>query len=207
MSTPVTTIEPDDNLAFAEELMTVERVRHLPVLDGELVVGLLSHRDILLASESILRRSAVDHDLERKRKARVNEVMRGSVDTIGPDDDAADAADLMLTQKIGCLPVVDEARRLLGIVTDADFVKMARDGLRAGRITQPARQAMARASAPRARPPLAKGTAKAAATAARGAKTIATKKGTATKVVPKIPAKVTPRKGAATRKAPTRRSA
>ncbi|MDC0748517.1 CBS domain-containing protein [Polyangium mundeleinium] len=210
MSTPVTTLEPDDNLAFAEELMTVERVRHLPVLDGDVLVGILSHRDIVAASESILKKPAADQDLERKRKASVREVMRKSVDTIGLDEDAADAADLMLTEKIGCLPVVDESRRLLGIVTDADFMAMARDALRAGKITRAAKQPVARASArTRTRPSLAKGTAKSAATATatRGAKTIASKKGMATKIVPKVSVKAHARKGAATRKAPTRRSA
>ncbi len=68
MSTPVTTLEPDDNLAYAEELMTVERVRHLPVLDGEVLVGLLSHRDIVAAGSSILKTPAGDQDLEMKRK-------------------------------------------------------------------------------------------------------------------------------------------
>jgi len=193
MSTPVTTLEPDDNLAFAEELMTVERVRHLPVLDGELLVGLLSHRDILLASESLLKKSAVDQDLERKRKTAVREVMRGSVDTISPNDDAADAADFMLTEKIGCLPVVDEQHRLLGIVTDADFVTLARDALRAGKITK-AKQPAVQAST-------------ATATAARGAQKIASKKGTVTKIVPKVPAQATTRKGMAPRRTPTRRSA
>ncbi|HVK64869.1 MAG TPA: CBS domain-containing protein [Polyangium sp.] len=209
MSAPVSTLELGDNILFAEELMTVERIRHLPVLDGDVLVGLLSHRDILEATGRVLEKLPADDAAAAKRKTCVRHVMRGSVDTIGPDDDPADAADIMLTQKIGCLPVVDEEHRLLGIVTDADFVAMARDALRAGKITRAAKQPVARAPArTRTRPSLAKGTTKAAATtAARGAKTIASKKGTATKIVPKVSVKAHARKGAATRKAPTRRSA
>jgi len=209
MSAPVSTLELGDNILFAEELMTVERIRHLPVLDGDVLVGLLSHRDILEATGRVLEKLPADDAAAAKRKTCVRHVMRGSVDTIGPDDDPADAADIMLTQKIGCLPVVDEEHRLLGIVTDADFVAMARDALRAGKITRAAKQLVARAPArTRTRPSLAKGTTKAAATtAARGAKTIASKKGTATKIVPKVSVKPHARKGATTRKAPTRRSA
>ncbi|MDI3286527.1 CBS domain-containing protein [Polyangium sp. 15x6] len=211
MSAPVSTLELGDNILFAEELMTVERVRHLPVLDGDVLVGLLSHRDLLAATGRVLDKLPADDMAEAKRKTCVRHVMRGSVDTIGPDDDAADAADIMLTQKIGCLPVVDEAHRLIGIVTDSDFVTMARDALRTGKITQATKQpVVVRApSTPRPRPSLAKGTAKVAASAAsaRGVKTIASKKGTATKIVPKISTKARVRKGAAPRKAPTRRSA
>ncbi|MDI1448221.1 CBS domain-containing protein [Polyangium sp. 6x1] len=211
MSAPVSTLELGDNILFAEELMTVERVRHLPVLDGDVLVGLLSHRDLLAATGRVLEKLSADDAAEAKRKTCVRHVMRGSVDTIGPDDDAAEAADIMLTQKIGCLPVVDEAHRLLGIVTDSDFVTMARDALRAGRITQAvAKRPVVRAPATtRQRPSLVKGTAKVAATAKvpRGAKTIASKKGTATKIVPKVSTKVRARKGATPRKAPTRHRA
>ncbi|MDI1481922.1 CBS domain-containing protein [Polyangium sp. y55x31] len=203
MSAPVSTLELGDNILFAEELMTVERVRHLPVLDGDVLVGLLSHRDLLAATGRVLDKLPADDMAEAKRKTCVRHVMRGSVDTIGPEDDAADAADIMLTQKIGCLPVVDEGHRLLGIVTDSDFVTMARDALRAGKITQAAKLPVVRAPATtRPRPKVA-----ASATSARGVKTIASKKGTATKIVPKISTKARVRKGAATRKAPTRRSA
>lgn len=200
MSAPVSTLELGDNIQFAEELMTVERVRHLPVLDGDVLVGLLSHRDLLAATGRVLDKLPADDMAEAKRKTCVRHVMRGSVDTIGPEDDAADAADIMLTQKIGCLPVVDEAHRLLGIVTDSDFVTMARDALRAGKITPASKQPVVRAPAT-TRPKVT-----ASATSARGVKTIASTKGTATKIVPKISTKARVRKGA-TRKAPTRRSA
>jgi CBS domain-containing membrane protein len=154
MSTPVTTLEPTDNLAFAEELMNVERVRHLPVVDGDVLVGLLSNRDVLAASISVLNNPAEEEDLERKRKVQVRELMRGSVETIGPDEDAVKAADVLLTQKVGSLPVVDEHYRLLGIVTEADFVALARNALATGKLaprlpipTASTRQAPAKAPA------------------------------------------------------------
>jgi CBS domain-containing membrane protein len=58
---------------------------------------------------------------------RVKEVMSSSVVTIGPHEPLANAARLMLENKIGCLPVVD-GEKLLGILTESDFVKLALEG-------------------------------------------------------------------------------
>ena len=132
MTTPVATLEPNDNLAFAEELMTVERVRHLPVVDADVLVGILSHRDILAAAIPITKDPSSEQDVEAKRKVRVDEVMHHDVETIGPDDDAVKAADILLAQKVGSLPVVDERHHLKGIVTESDFVSIAREALATG---------------------------------------------------------------------------
>lgn len=132
MTTPVTTLEPNDNLAFAEELMTVERVRHLPVVDGDVLVGILSHRDIVAAAIPLENDPSVEQDLAAKRKVRVDDVMHHDVETIGPDDDAVKAADILLAQKVGSLPVVDARHHLMGIVTESDFVSIAREALATG---------------------------------------------------------------------------
>jgi CBS domain-containing protein len=132
MTTPVTTLEPNDNLAFAEELMTVERVRHLPVVDGDVLVGIISQRDIAAASIPLTQDPSTEQDLAAKRKVRVDEVMHHDVETIHPDDDAVKAADILLQQKVGSLPVIDERHHLMGILTEADFVTIARDALAHG---------------------------------------------------------------------------
>jgi CBS domain-containing protein len=133
MTTPVTTVDPSDTVAFADELMRVERVRHLPVVDGDVLVGLLAQRDIFSASIPLMKDPSDEEDFEAKRKVAVREVMRGGLETVGPDDDAMGAADILLTQKIGCLPVVDERHHLIGIVTEADFVRWARHMLAQGK--------------------------------------------------------------------------
>lgn len=131
MSAPPVTVDRTDTLAFAEELMTVEHIRHLPVADGDVLVGLLSHRDIVAASISTLSEPSEEDDLELKRKVEVGQVMHGEVETVTPETSAARAAETMLSQKLGCLPVIDERHHLLGIVTSADFVRLARDMLSA----------------------------------------------------------------------------
>lgn len=132
MTTPVATLEPNDNLAFAEELMTVERVRHLPVVDGDVLVGILSQRDIAAASIPLTQDPSTEQDVAAKRKVRVDEVMHHDVETVHPDDDAIAAADILLLQKVGALPVVDERQHLMGILTQADYVAIARDALAKG---------------------------------------------------------------------------
>jgi len=89
--------------------------------DGELV-GLVSHRDL---ARGILGRIddvpiGVEEDILRRR--RVGEIMVTEPETVEPDARLRDAAEIMLEDKIGCLPVV-EGTRLVGILTEADFVR------------------------------------------------------------------------------------
>jgi CBS domain-containing protein len=102
------TLEPQQALDDAERIMRSERIRHLPVVSAEgAIVGLLTQRDLLRARSS--------------PGARLADAMTKAVRTIGPDTPALAAAQLMLDQKFGCLPVV-EGDRLVGIVTEADFL-------------------------------------------------------------------------------------
>ena len=59
------------------------------------------------------------------RGVSVHEIMLSNVRTADPDDDAIDAGRVILEGKIGCLPVVTDGDRLVGIITEADFVELA----------------------------------------------------------------------------------
>ncbi len=97
--------------------MNVERIRHLPVVDGDVLVGLLSQRDLLAASISTLSNPSEEDDLELKRQFDVTRLMRGIVETATPESPIDKAAEILLEQKIGCVPVIDERHHLVGIVT------------------------------------------------------------------------------------------
>lgn len=114
MTREVVSLREDDDLGLADEILAVGRIRHLPVTRGGLLVGLVTHRDLVAAARS-------------SRRTPAHEVMQRGLRCIGPDDALQDAARTMLEFKIGCLPVVDEHRRLLGIVTEADLVRFALD--------------------------------------------------------------------------------
>lgn len=112
MTSEPTVLHPEDRLERAVKEMALGEIRHLPVVDDAgVLVGILSQRDVLAAG--------VD------AKARVRDVMIDDVKTVGPDVPAHEAAYLILRYAIGSVPVVDEHGVLLGIVTQADFVRVA----------------------------------------------------------------------------------
>lgn len=121
----VVTLDEGESLLLADDVMRLGRIRHLPVVAGGMVVGLVTHRDILRSSVSSLVGLSRSEDAEIKRSIPVRKVMRREVSTIGPDESAAAGCRLMLERKIGCLPVVEEGGRLVGIVTEADFLQLA----------------------------------------------------------------------------------
>lgn len=124
-SEPMTATESTSLLAVWER-MNLARIRHMPVVRGSRLVGLVSSRDVLAAAPSRL----VDDDeqLAREMLSRVpvSEVMKRDLITVQPDTDLETVCDELLERKIDCLPVVDEAGNLLGIVTASDFLKLAR---------------------------------------------------------------------------------
>ena len=125
MTRDVVTLYENEDLLLAENVMRLARIRHLPVVRGDALVGLVTHRDLLRASVSSLAGMTRLQDASIKRAIAIPEVMQRDVVTVGPRQPARVAARLMLERKLGCLPVVEEDRRLVGILTEADFVGLA----------------------------------------------------------------------------------
>ena len=101
-------------LATVAAEMERSDVRHVPIVDASgAVVGILSDRDIL---------RRVGRGL---RGARAQDAMTEEVLSVRPDTLAHEAAALLLDRKIGALPVIDDAGKLVGIITEADFVRVA----------------------------------------------------------------------------------
>ena len=123
MTSSVVTVQHDDSVASAYELMLENRFRHLVVLneEGDLV-GLLTHRDLL--RNALIERPELPLGLQRSilRRIRVEEVMTSEVETAEPGQWLHVAAQRMFENKYGCLPVV-EGSRVVGILTEADFVR------------------------------------------------------------------------------------
>ncbi len=124
MSTDLVTLTEDETLAHAQRCMARGRIRHLPVVRDGVLTGLITHRDLLAASFSIFA------EVERNEQRRifdtvgVVEAMHRDVVTVSPDLGVAQAASILLENKYGCLPVVDEMGVLVGIVTEADFLRL-----------------------------------------------------------------------------------
>jgi CBS domain-containing protein len=112
---------PDETVGQADEVMTENRIRQLPVVEGSALLGIITDRDI----RSFLGDSALLDPDERAKalKNRVSEVMTADPLTLSPDDDLRDAVELLVEEKVGGIPVVDEAEGLVGIVTYVDILR------------------------------------------------------------------------------------
>jgi CBS domain-containing membrane protein len=125
MTSVVEVLSIGDTIDLAARLMDVGRIRHLPVVDGEQrLVGLITHRKILAAWVS---HGDPGHENRRKIAGEipVEMLMETDVITTEPDEPIAQLAAIMETRRIGCVPVLEDGK-VVGIVTEADFVKLAR---------------------------------------------------------------------------------
>jgi acetoin utilization protein AcuB len=107
-------------LQDAIELMQQRHIRHLPVVDGDRMVGLVTDRDLRRAAPSpLLPRQAPETLLET---TRVDRVMLKEPQTIAADRPLRDALQLFVDKKYGALPVMDQGR-LVGIITPIDVMR------------------------------------------------------------------------------------
>jgi acetoin utilization protein AcuB len=120
MSPDPVTVAPDTDVREARRLLQRYGVRHLPVVRGGRLVGIVSDRDVRLEQAAL---EALD---DRRLVALVrgerdvSEVMTAAVHTISPDGSVTEAARTMLSRRISALPVVDDGGRLLGVITSTD---------------------------------------------------------------------------------------
>jgi len=124
MSKEVATLELNDKLKIADDVMNLGRIRHMPVLDdNQEIVGILSQRDLFRGA--LARCIGYGEYAQQKLLDQlvVKEVMSRNVVTVAPSAPLEEAARLMLERKIGCVVVADEGR-LVGILTESDFVKL-----------------------------------------------------------------------------------
>lgn len=128
MTRDVETLDRNDTLSIAEDLMKMKRIRHLPVMDdeGELT-GIISQRDMFHAGLSTAMGFGTRAKGEFLKAVLVKEVMTGKVITVGSGADVKVAARLMLKKKIGCLPVVDGGK-LVGLISESDVIRIVAEG-------------------------------------------------------------------------------
>ena len=118
----------EDDLETVTNLMDDRNIRHAPVVDavGNLV-GLVTQRDLLRTGLGGQGQLPPETERQARLHVHVGEIMVPDVVTARPDQDIRDAARIMLDNKFGCLPVV-EGQRLIGIVTESDFVRLMAAG-------------------------------------------------------------------------------
>ncbi len=125
MTTDVATLDRNEKLAVAEDVMRLGRIRHLPIVDDDgALAGIVSQRDLF--HSGLLR--ALGYGTHAKDRALellvLKEAMKTEVVTVTPSAPLVEAAKIMLERKIGCVVVV-EGKKIVGILTESDFVKLA----------------------------------------------------------------------------------
>jgi acetoin utilization protein AcuB len=111
MTTDVQAASPSEDAEKAFQRMRTQRIRHLVVLDGRRVVGVLSERDVGGARGRALRAGKT-----------VGELMSDQAVTASPTTTVRQAANLLRARTIGCLPIVEDGKP--GIVTLTDLLEL-----------------------------------------------------------------------------------
>jgi len=125
MTKDVVTVTEDQDLRELDTAMRLLRFRHMPVVDGDKLVGIVSQRDVLRVTASSLMPNAHQQTQLLERRFHVRDLMTTRVRTVSPGSALVDVARIMQREKVGCLPVVDGRNVLVGIVTESDFVALA----------------------------------------------------------------------------------
>ena len=126
MTNRVFTLRRRDTLQDVRSLMQLAKIRHIPVTeDGDHFVRLLTHRDLLGYAVSHLAEINQEEQAEIESAILVGDIMQTDVKTVSPDTLLREAAEILYRNKYGCLPVLDDDRKLVGIITEADFLRLA----------------------------------------------------------------------------------
>ncbi len=121
MTTDIFTVRPDDSIELGSDLMSWERIRHVPVEDEKgRLVGLVSYRGVLRYLTGLMRYPPQPGS----GTTAVSEIMRRELITVTPDTPTLEAIALMRNHRIGCLPVLQDGH-IVALVTEEDFVGIA----------------------------------------------------------------------------------
>jgi acetoin utilization protein AcuB len=114
-------VTPLETIGQADELMTGQKIRQLPVVNDNELVGIITDRDIRsFLSGSLL---STPEAREKALNVKVRDVMTTEPLTVAPDDELQEAVELLIEEKIGGIPVVDDTEGLVGIVTYVDVLR------------------------------------------------------------------------------------
>jgi CBS domain-containing membrane protein len=137
MTAGAKTLRADDNLADVHAALTRYNCHHVPIVnENNELEGLVSQRDVLRVSGSSLDDTGTP---VKPEDILVREFMTRDVFTVKPETSLRKAAIYIRTQRYGCLPVVKD-NKLVGIITDSDFVNIAIDLLEQIEESEPADQ-------------------------------------------------------------------
>jgi acetoin utilization protein AcuB len=123
MTTEVTSLQESDTLLDAAMVFVRSSFRHLPVLQGKRVVGIITERDVKQFAPSLLSRTTAEEYNQVMETTPISRVMTKNPMTLRPDQPMFEAAQILHNRRVGCLPVV-ENEELVGILTTTDLLAL-----------------------------------------------------------------------------------
>ena len=123
MTKDVTTLQETDSLLDARMVFVRSSFRHIPVLRGRQLVGIVTEHDIRQHSPSLLTGVAQEEYNRVLETTPVTRAMTKEPVTVLPDQAVFEAAQVLYSRHFGCLPVVEKGE-LVGIVTTSDMLRL-----------------------------------------------------------------------------------
>ncbi|HOY04301.1 MAG TPA: CBS domain-containing protein [Saprospiraceae bacterium] len=113
MTSNVITLTPEDTLGQARALFLEKRIHHLPIIEGKILVGMVTSWDIFKLGKSA----------EEYNDIRIYDVMTRKLATLEPDSHLGAAAEVLMQHLFHAIPIVNDQHELVGIVTTYDLLK------------------------------------------------------------------------------------
>lgn len=123
MTSPVYTVKPDDRIVHARRRLLDQDIARLPVAVDGAPQGIISDMEIAFALADLKRSVSLGQQNHRLRELLVADAMRAPALVAGTERTITEAAQIMLDQAVGCLPIVEESDTLVGIVTRTDLLQ------------------------------------------------------------------------------------
>jgi acetoin utilization protein AcuB len=123
MSKPAIIVNADAMLVDAINLLQKHEIHTLPVMAGVRLVGIVTDQDLKNASAPDCTSSTSPNGLDHRLQKAISEIMTLNPVTISYNQTIEDAAELLLVHKISCLPVINQAKEVVGMITKSDLFR------------------------------------------------------------------------------------
>ncbi|MCH8546853.1 MAG: CBS domain-containing protein [Cryomorphaceae bacterium] len=126
MTESLVTVNLNDDLRKVKEIFAKGKFRHLPVMNGDKLVGMMSKNDIMRLSFGQVFENQGDADEAVLDMLSIDQIMTHNITSIDADATVKDAAEVFVSSKFHSLPVMSEGK-VVGIVTSTDVIKYMLD--------------------------------------------------------------------------------
>jgi len=139
MSSPAITVNVNEDFSRVEEMFVNKNIRHLPVLEAGQLVGIITQKDLykMVSPRKVFGQIDFQKDMivdgefvyskELLDKYILNHVMRKNPLSLGSEATIGEAVHILVSSKISCVPIVDNSKKVIGIVTRYDILKLVDD--------------------------------------------------------------------------------